>query len=115
MRKSTVARLLLSATAVTGLAVWAACGGSDAQDVVSSDAGGGQDTGTADTGSYYEDTGAPQDSGKPDTGKPDSGSPYDAGDTTVIPDPDGGDAGIGCFAGSELEQEPNDDKLTQAN
>lgn len=108
MRKILGARLIFSLTAIAAIGVWAACGGSDPQDVVQtdagSDAGGDKDTSPPDN-----DSGGNKDTGAPDTGPPQK--EYDAGPPIVL---DGGDfeGGIPCVVGGELELEPNDDKLT---
>jgi hypothetical protein len=108
MRKAQVARLLFTMSAVASVAVWAACSGSDEQDVVQVDSG--TDTGSDDKDSAVTDSG-----GQPDTGPRDTGTPdvkvYDAGQPNVLDSGDG-DGGIPCVVGGELEEESNDDRLT---
>jgi hypothetical protein len=107
MGKLNVARLLFTFSAVTAAGVWAACGGSDSQDVVSTDAG-------SDTGGEVDSGGSSDSGGQRDTGPADTGAGakiYDAGPPNVL---DSGDVegGIPCVVGGELEEEPNDDRDT---
>lgn len=105
MRKTILARLVFAVSAVCGIGVWVACGGSDDQDVVNRDAG--FDSSRAEERDADQ---TPRDSGPVDSGPVDSGPTYDPGEEVTIY-PDGGDdAGIPCFAGGEIEVEPNDDK-----
>ena len=102
MRKAHIARLIFTMSAVAAAGVWA-CGGSDGQDVVQTDAG-------SDTGANNQDSGSQTDTGAPDTGPKDSGADvkiYDAGQPIIL---DGGDieGGIPCVVGGALEEEPND-------
>lgn len=113
MRKVPGARVVLALTLVGAVAIWAACSGSDPQDVVSPDAGSDATT--------EKDSGNPEE--KPDSGgeKKDSGSdagkvdPYDAGEPILLDAGDLFDGGlIPCVVGGELEEEPND-ALEEAN
>lgn len=103
MRKVFGARSILSLFIAGAVGVWAACGGSEVQDVVETDAG--------------SDTGAPEpkDSGgtPPEPKKPDAaadsgvdagggGKEYDAGKPISL------DGGPLCVEGGEVEEEPND-------
>ena len=103
MRKPLRTRLGLGLVLSGAIGAWlAACGGSDAQDVIDA-----PDTGPAETSTV--DTSKP-DTGSPDTGKPDTGPVYDAGPPNVL---DGGDlyeGGVPCVVGGLLEEEPNDDR-----
>mgnify|MGYP001435494772 CR=1 FL=1 len=105
MRKAHIARLFFTMSAVAAAGVWAACGGSDGQDVVQTDAGSDTGGGDGDSGSGQEDSGGPQDSGPKDSGA--DVKQYDAGKPIIL---DGGDieGGIPCVEGGELEEEPND-------
>ena len=108
MRKPLVARLLFTLSAVAAAVVWAACGGSDNQDIVQTDAG--SDSGIdRDSGSGDKDSGR-QDSGPADTRAPDV-KIYDAGEPNVFDSGDV-DGGIPCVVGGELEEEPNDGENT---
>jgi len=104
MRKAHIARMFFTMSAVAAAGVWAACGGSDGQDVVQTDAG-------SDTGGGNQDSGNPIDSGgNQDSGPRDSGADvkiYDAGEPNVLDSGDV-DGGIPCVVGGELEIEPND-------
>ena len=105
MRKAHIARLIFTMSAVAAAGVWA-CGGSDGQDVVQTDAG--SDTGggnNQDSGSNGNDSGGNQDSGPKDSGA--DVKIYDAGQPNVL---DSGDVegGIPCVVGGALEEEPND-------
>lgn len=106
MRMSTGLRFFFGAFAVTSLtAAFIACGGSDEQDVIATDAGR--------EGSTVFDTGAP-DTNKPDTsgadtGPADTGPQYDAGQPTTLEAGAEYDGGIACVAGGQIEQEVNDD------
>lgn len=102
MRKSIVPRLFFGVSAMTAIGVWVACGGSETQDVVATDAGADREE--RDTAPPPPPPPPPQDSGT----KVDSGPVRDAGKEVILY-PDGGpEAGIPCFEGGELEEEPND-------
>lgn len=104
MRKAHIARMFFTMSAVAAAGVWAACGGSDGQDVVQTDAG--SDTGgNQDSGSNETDSGGSQDSGPKDSGA--DVKIYDAGEPNVLDSGDV-DGGIPCVVGGELEEEPND-------
>ncbi|MBX3263912.1 MAG: hypothetical protein KF782_29835 [Labilithrix sp.] len=107
MRKSHFARLYFTLTALAAVGVWAACGGSDTQDVVDNDAG-------ADTGADDRDSGGGEDSGgQRDTGPADTGADvkvYDAGQPNFLDAGEEFEGGIPCVVGGELEEEPNDDR-----
>lgn len=103
MRKAHLTRVFLSSLIVCGVAVWAACGGSEKHDVLVPDSG-------TDTGTNDEDSGGGEDAGDQDTGVADTGADvkvYDAGQPNLL---DGGDieGGIPCVVGGLLEEEPND-------
>jgi hypothetical protein len=109
MRKILGPRLVLGMATLAAVGVWVACGGSDNQDVLNSDAGGG-DTGTID-GSPGVDSATDANN---DTGATtqEAGPVYDAGAPNVI---DGGaefEGGIPCVVGGDPEMEPNDDPST---
>lgn len=109
MRKSLVARLVFGLTTVAAVGVWVACGGSDAQDVVAGDAGGDASSKDGSTEDAYT---PPKDSGAKDSSADTGTKERDAG-TPIVIYPDGGpfaEAGIPCYEGGELEQEPNDIK-----
>ncbi len=108
MRKGHIARLLFTMSAVAAAGVWAACGGSDGQDVVQTDAGSDTGGGDRDSGGDQNDSGDHADSGPKDSGA--DVEIYDAGEPNVL---DGGDVegGIPCVVGGELEEEPNDTAL----
>ncbi len=96
--------MFFTMSAVAAAGVWAACGGSDGQDVVQTDAG--SDTGgNQDSGSNETDSGGSQDSGPKDSGA--DVKIYDAGEPNVLDSGDV-DGGIPCVVGGELEEEPND-------
>lgn len=106
MRNSTRLRFLLAVASLSSLAaIFAACGGSDDQDVTAPpDAG--QEASRPETSTT--DTGTP-DTGTPDTGTPDTGPQYNAGDAAVL---DGGpdyEGGVACVVGGQVEQEINDE------
>lgn len=108
MRKILGARLALGLTTLAAIGVWAACGGSDNQDVLIGDAGG--DTSTIDSSPGVD---AAMDANK-DTGTTtqEAGPVYDAGVPNII---DGGaefEGGIPCVVGGDPEVEPNDDRST---
>jgi hypothetical protein len=97
------ARFIFPFTVAAALGVWVACGGSDAQDVTTGDAG------RVDSGGPVVVPTAPPpvedaaiDSGR--RPRPDAGEP------TVL---DGGDieGGIPCYVGGELEVEPNNTNI----
>jgi len=97
--------LVFPFTVAAALGVWAACGGSDAQDVTLPDAG------TRDSGPTIpppeEVPPAPNDDGGQDSG---TTTRRDAGARVFL---DGGvEGGIPCYAGGELEEEPNNTNLT---
>lgn len=108
MRKAYIARLLFTMSAVAAAGVWAACGGSDGQDVVQTDAGSDTGGGDKDSGSGEVDSGGREDSGPKDSGA--DVKQYDAGQPNIL---DGGDleGGIPCVVGGELEDEPNDNRV----
>jgi hypothetical protein len=107
MRKIFGARVAFALTTIAAVGVWAACGGSDDQEVLDSDAG-------VEAGGF--DTAPPVDAAldtNKDTGVTtmEAGPIYDAGVPNVI---DGGaefEGGIPCVVGGEAELEPNDDRL----
>ncbi|MBX3207976.1 MAG: hypothetical protein KF764_23215 [Labilithrix sp.] len=105
MRKGQLARVLFTISVVSAAAVWAACGGSDDQDVVQTDAG-------TDTGAGERDSGGEVDAGNPrDTGPADTGTDaklYDAGAPNILDGGEDFEGGIPCVVGGELEEEPND-------
>lgn len=105
MRKAHIARLLFTMSAVAAAGVWAACGGSDGQDVVQTDAGSDTGGGEKDSGGGELDSGGPRDSGPKDSGA--DVKVYDAGKPIIL-DGGGVEGGIPCVEGGELEQEPND-------
>ncbi|MBN9165462.1 MAG: hypothetical protein BGO98_47730 [Myxococcales bacterium 68-20] len=104
MRKAPLARLFFTLSAVAAAGVWA-CGGSDTQDVVATDAG-------TDTGAVEKDSGGEEekkDSGPHDAGPADTGVKlYDAGEPNVLDAGEEFEGGIPCVVGGELEEEPND-------
>ncbi len=106
MRSIRGARLLFCITALAGVGLWAACGGSDDQEVIGSDAGpeSGPDTSPVVDASGNKDTGV--------DATPEAGPIYDAGVPNLI---DGGaefEGGIPCVVGGDPEIEPNDDTST---
>jgi hypothetical protein len=108
MRNAPIARLLVATSAVCAVGVWAACGGSDDQDIVQTDSG--VDTGNGggpDGNDAPPDTGRPRDSGPADAVA--DVKVYDAGAPNVL---DGGDieGGIPCVVGGALELESNDSR-----
>jgi hypothetical protein len=106
MRKTVLARLVFALTAFCGVGVWVACGGSDNQDVTNTDAGF-DSAKTVEEDAYTP----PKDSGPKDAA-PEAAPPRDPGKPIIIY-PDGGDdAGIACFEGGGVEDEPNNNKLT---
>lgn len=109
MRKVPVVRLIFTLTAVAAVGVWAACGGSESQDVIAHDAG--SDTGRVEEPKEEEE---PDDDERVDRDPEDAAADapvYDAGEPDLR---DGGDieGGIPCVVGGELEEEPNDDRAT---
>ena len=94
-------------TAIAAIGVWVACGGSDDNGTVDSDAGGPETS--------QPDTSPPVDASPKDTGidaTQEAGPIYDAGMPNLI---DGGaefEGGIPCVVGGDPELEPNDDTLT---
>ncbi|MDB4933368.1 MAG: hypothetical protein JWP87_340 [Labilithrix sp.] len=106
MRKILGARVAFFMASVAALGVWVACGGSDDQEVLDSDAGA--ETSTVDRAPPVD--AAPPDANK-DTGVQETGPIYDAGVPNLI---DGGnefEGGIPCVVGGDPELEPNDDRL----
>jgi hypothetical protein len=106
MGKVSGARLVFCMTAVAAIGVWVACGGSDDQEVLNSDAG-------FETGidSYQPPVDAAMDTNKDAGITPETGPIYDAGVPNVI---DGGaefEGGIPCVVGGDPELEPNDTRL----
>ncbi len=108
-----LSRLLFSAAAIGAIGVWVACGGSDDQDVVQSDAGSDTGSSQQDTGTSNNDSGGQKDTGTPDTSPPkgycdlndcDAGAPNLIESGTI-------DGGIACVVGGEGEEEPNDTAL----
>lgn len=106
MRKIFGARFVFCMTAVAAVGVWAACGGSDSQPALDTDAG--------NFDAARPDTSVAVDSAPPDTGitTQEAGPAYDAGAPNLI---DGGaefEGGIPCVVGGDPEVEPNDDRST---
>lgn len=98
-----------SSAALAAVGWLAACGGSDAQDVVDDTPDTGVDVNVPDT--FRPDTGTGRDAG---TDARDSGPTFNPGDAATL---DGGElyeGGVACVQGGILEQEPDNDDPTTA-
>jgi len=104
--------LAFGVTLFSAIGVWVACGGSDPQDVTAPDAGNGDTSRPSEP----EDSGdnEPFDSGGPKDAAPEARPERDSG-TPLVLFPDGGpfaEAGIQCYVGGQLEEEPNNTQAT---
>jgi hypothetical protein len=109
MRTLSRSRFLFPLSTVLAVGVWMACGGSDGNPVLEvPDAGDIREP--TDTGpvSTFPDVETPPDAGPDVDAGPPPLAPFDGGPVVILDGGPGIDGGIPCFAGGELEQEPND-------
>jgi hypothetical protein len=104
MRTYRNARILLSLTIASALAVWAACG-NDSSAITDTTPASGAGTDVDSGGSTPTGDASPTDSGK------DAGSTFVEPGDIVIDGGPGLDGGLLCFDGGEAEEEPNDSPL----